>query len=165
MDDVRAVMDAVGSKQATLLGSSEGGPMSILFSASYPQQTSGLILYGAMARVAWSVDYPWGITAERFAARLKFREENWGQGQSSIEIMTPSLASNEEYRKWVGRLGRDYCFSRSGTRSNPNELLRSTSGVLPTVSVSRSCCSYGGPSEQCRIWSLPWQAYPRGQVH
>src|SRR5262245_29753380 len=58
MDDVRAVMDAVGSKQATLLGSSEGGPMSILFSATYPQRTSGLILYGAMARFAWAVDYP-----------------------------------------------------------------------------------------------------------
>jgi len=54
MDDVRAVMDAVGSTQAALLGVSEGGPMSILFSATYPQRASALILYGAMARMAWA---------------------------------------------------------------------------------------------------------------
>ncbi len=49
MDDVRAVMDAVGSDRAALLGASEGGPMSILFAATYPQRTRGLILYGSYA--------------------------------------------------------------------------------------------------------------------
>ena len=56
MDDVRAVMDAAGSERAALLGFSEGGPMSIVFAATYPQRTSALILYGAMARYAWAPD-------------------------------------------------------------------------------------------------------------
>jgi pimeloyl-ACP methyl ester carboxylesterase len=58
MDDVRAVMDAVGSPRAALLGMSEGGPMSIVFAATYPQRTSALILYGAFARFAWAPDNP-----------------------------------------------------------------------------------------------------------
>jgi pimeloyl-ACP methyl ester carboxylesterase/class 3 adenylate cyclase len=134
MDDVRAVMDTVGSKRAALLGSSEGGPMSILFSATYPQRTSELILYGGLARVAWAVDYPWGVTAEQFAARLRSREKDWGQGRS-IEIMAPSLASNEEYRKWASRFERD-CATPGAFRAlaqmNYEIDIRH---VLPTVSV------------------------------
>ena len=66
MDDVRAVMDAVGATRAALLGFSEGGPMSILFSATYPHRTSAMILYAAMARSAWAPDNPWGRTEEQF---------------------------------------------------------------------------------------------------
>src|SRR5204862_4880544 len=54
MDDVRAVMDAVGSEQAAVFGVSEGGAMSVLFAATYPERTSALVLYGAMARSAWA---------------------------------------------------------------------------------------------------------------
>jgi pimeloyl-ACP methyl ester carboxylesterase len=50
MDDVRAVMDAVGSERAALFGASEGGPMSILFAATYPERTAAMILYAAYAR-------------------------------------------------------------------------------------------------------------------
>ena len=50
MDDVRAVMDATGSERAALFGISEGGPMSILFAATYPERTSALILYGSIAK-------------------------------------------------------------------------------------------------------------------
>jgi pimeloyl-ACP methyl ester carboxylesterase len=134
MDDVRAVMDAVDSKHAALLGSSEGGPMSILFSATYPQRTSRLILYGGMARVAWAVDYPWGVTAEQFEARVKVREENWGQGRS-VEIMTPSLASNGEYRTWVSRFERD-CATPGAFRALVQMNYEiDVRHVLPTVSV------------------------------
>jgi pimeloyl-ACP methyl ester carboxylesterase len=64
MDDVRAVMDAAGSERAALLGYSEGGTMSIVFAATYPQRTSALILYGAFARRAWAPDNLWGRTDE-----------------------------------------------------------------------------------------------------
>ena len=65
MDDVRAVMDAAGSERAALLGFSEGGSMSIVFAATYPQRTLALILYGAFARAAWAPDYTWGSSDER----------------------------------------------------------------------------------------------------
>jgi len=71
MDDVRAVMDAAGSTKAALLGFSEGGPMSIVFSATYPDRTSAPVLYGAMARYSWAPDNPWGRTEEQIDARLK----------------------------------------------------------------------------------------------
>jgi len=134
MDDVRAVMDAAGSTRAALLGFSEGGPMSIVFAATYPQRTSALILYGAFARQAWAPDNPWGTTDEQLAANLKSREENWGQGKS-IDAFMPSLAGDEELRKWVGRLER-----ASASRGGVQTLIRMSHGidvrhVLPTVGV------------------------------
>jgi pimeloyl-ACP methyl ester carboxylesterase len=99
MDDVRAVMDAVGSDRAALLGMSEGGPMCALFAASYPERTSALIMYGAMARMAWAPDHPWGRTREELEARLKAVEQAWGTG-ASVDLYAPSLAGDEHYRTW-----------------------------------------------------------------
>ena len=101
MDDVRAVMDAAGSTRAALLGFSEGGPMSVVFAATYPQRTSALILYGSFARFAWAPDYPWGRTDEQLAASLKWTEENWGQG-NLIHRFAPSMSGDEEMRKLMG---------------------------------------------------------------
>jgi pimeloyl-ACP methyl ester carboxylesterase len=64
MDDVRAVMDAVGSERAAILGVSEGGPMSLLFAASYPERVWALVLCGTYARVRWAPDYTWGYREE-----------------------------------------------------------------------------------------------------
>ena len=64
MEDVHAVMDAVGSERAVLFGSSEGGNMCILFAATYPDRTAGLILHGCQARGEWAPDYPWAPTKE-----------------------------------------------------------------------------------------------------
>lgn len=65
VDDVRAVMEAVGSEHAVLFGFSEGGPASLLFCATYPERTLGLILYGTMARGKRAPDYPWALTEEQ----------------------------------------------------------------------------------------------------
>ncbi len=105
MDDVRAVMDAVGSERAALFGFSEGGPMSIVFAATYPKRTSALILYGTYAKGAWAPDYPWRSNDEQFAAVLKRNEQNWGTG-SSIEYYSPSLADDEAARQFIARLER-----------------------------------------------------------
>lgn len=105
MDDARAVMDAVGSTRAALLGFSEGGPMSILFAATYPERSTALILYGSFARSAWAPDYSWGLTAEDLDASLKRLEENWGKGKS-IDRFMPSLAGDDELRKLVARTER-----------------------------------------------------------
>ena len=65
MDDVRAVMDAVGSERAVLMGISEGAPMCILFAATYPERTEALVLYGGMARATEAPDYPVGPVGRR----------------------------------------------------------------------------------------------------
>ena len=73
MDDVLAVMDAVGSESAFVLGISEGGPMSVLFAASHPERTRGLVLYGSFPRITRGMDYPWGVRARpgRAAGRAR----------------------------------------------------------------------------------------------
>ena len=63
-DDIRAVMDAVGSEQAAIFGISEGGSMACFFAAAYPERTRSLILLGVQARWVKTEDYPWGITPE-----------------------------------------------------------------------------------------------------
>lgn len=101
MDDVRAVMDAVGSEKAALLGISEGGPMSLLFAATYPQRTSALILYGSYARRAWALDHPCGVSEEEMQRVLDAMEREWG-GPATIDTRAPSMAHDEGYRQWLG---------------------------------------------------------------
>jgi class 3 adenylate cyclase/pimeloyl-ACP methyl ester carboxylesterase len=78
MDDVRAVMDAAASPRAALLGASEGGPMSILFAATYPERVWALVLAGSYARVLWAPDYPSGTTEEDYRSYTERIEQVWG---------------------------------------------------------------------------------------
>jgi class 3 adenylate cyclase len=71
MDDVRAVMDAAGSEQAAVMGVSEGGPMCILFAATYPERAWALVLYGTYARELWAHDYPWGTHEAEYRSLLE----------------------------------------------------------------------------------------------
>ena len=100
MDDVRAVMDATGSERAALFGISEGGPMSVLFAATYPERTSALALYGSIARGAWASDYPWGSRLdEHWDEWLDGWRKEWG-GPYAIETWAPSVAHDERFRQW-----------------------------------------------------------------
>ncbi len=99
MDDVRAVMDAVGSERAALFGISEGGPMSCLFAATYPERTSALVLYGSYARRSWAPDYPFGRTDEEWTSLLNRMEREWG-GPMGIDIWAPSAAGDDAFKQW-----------------------------------------------------------------
>jgi pimeloyl-ACP methyl ester carboxylesterase len=100
MDDVRAVMDATGSERAALFGISEGGPMSILFAATYPERVSALVLYGSIARGAWAPDYPWGTKFdERWENWLEGWRKGWG-GPYALELWAPSVADDAHFRQW-----------------------------------------------------------------
>src|SRR5262249_51244355 len=80
MDDVRAVMDAVGSDRAAIFGASEGGIMSMLFAATYPERTTALCTFGSFAKRIWSSDYPWAPTPEERAKGFEFVERQWTIG-------------------------------------------------------------------------------------
>jgi class 3 adenylate cyclase len=103
-DDVRAVMEAVGSTAAFLCGLSEGGPMSVLFSAAYPDRARGLILIGSNVRILKSPDWPYGKTPEEWQ---EFREgiEDWGQG-GLINLFLPSFAGDERAKRYFSRWQR-----------------------------------------------------------
>jgi class 3 adenylate cyclase len=102
MDDVRAVMDAAGSDRAAIFGISEGGPMSILFAATYPERTSALIMYGAYAKRAWAKDYPYGWRDEEWVAFFDNVENHWGTTKGvDLNIWAPSVAHDERVREDV----------------------------------------------------------------
>jgi DNA-binding SARP family transcriptional activator/pimeloyl-ACP methyl ester carboxylesterase len=100
MDDVRAVMDAVGSERAVLFGYSEGAPMVILFAATYPQRVPALVLYGAYAkRLDPDDDYPWAPTREARSAYIEGLERDWGF-ESDLKVIAPS--ADEALARWWG---------------------------------------------------------------
>ena len=101
MDDVRAVMDAAGVEHAALLGISEGGPMCILFAATYPQRTDALVMIGAYARRLWAHDYACGATPEEYERFLDSIREGWG-GPVGIEVRAPSMLNDDQFRaRWA----------------------------------------------------------------
>jgi class 3 adenylate cyclase len=105
IDDIRAVMDAAGSERAAIFGVFEGGPMALLFAATYPERTSALVLYASLAKFTQDADYPWGWSPAAIQLYLSASEDSWGSG-AGADLLTPSLASDEAYREWFGRLAR-----------------------------------------------------------
>ncbi|MEA2465573.1 MAG: eukaryotic-like serine/threonine-protein kinase [Acidobacteriota bacterium] len=99
MDDVRAVMEAVGSERAALLGISEGGPMCSLFAATYPEKTSALVMIGTYAKRVWDPDYPWAPTLETRGLFFDEIREQWG-GPVGLEERAPSVAADPAFRAW-----------------------------------------------------------------
>jgi class 3 adenylate cyclase len=104
MDDIRAVLDAVGSDRAALMGESEGGPLSMLFAAAHPDRTLSLILQGAEVRERTDEDWPWGeATAEEFEASMAELPARWGRG-GGIRVMAPSVGDAAWAQEWLGRV-------------------------------------------------------------
>src|ERR1700688_1784127 len=129
MDDVRAVMDAVGSERAALFGISEGGPMSLLFAATHPDRTLALTLYGSYALFPTAVMSP-----ERLADYLEKVEELWGTGKL-VPGFAPSLAEDVAFLKWWAR------FERLGASPSAVKTLMQMNseidirGILPVIHV------------------------------
>ena len=94
MDDLRAVMGAVGSERAVLCGYSEGGPMCALFAATHPARSLGLIMIGGYPNRIRSAESPWGRTPQELDALNKQCETEWG-GPVSIERIMPSVVSHK----------------------------------------------------------------------
>lgn len=99
MEDAHVVMDAAGLERAAVFGWSEGGPMSILFAATYPQRTSALVLYGTKPCFVRTSDYPWGIAPEEIESALNRLEAGWGR----IPMVHLAPTGNERYRSWLLR--------------------------------------------------------------
>lgn len=103
--DARAVMDAVGSQRAAVLGISEGGATALLFAGTYPERTSALIVYGGFARVAEAHDFPIGLPADLLLRTAEYMSSKWGTGVG-LAGWAPSLAHDEDQRQWWARFQR-----------------------------------------------------------
>jgi class 3 adenylate cyclase/alpha-beta hydrolase superfamily lysophospholipase len=98
MQDLRAVMDAAGSERAALFGVSEGGPMSMVFAATYPERVSALVLYGTFARMTEAEGYPWGYPFDVFEQFVASKIASWG-GDETVDAFAPSRAQDAEFRR------------------------------------------------------------------
>ncbi len=148
MEDVRAVMDAVGSERAVLCGVSEGGPMCCLFAATYPERTTALIMIGSYARRIRADDYPWGPTADQHAEFLESIRHQWG-GPVGIEARAPSKANDTEFRKWWAtylRMGASPGAALALTRMNAQIDIRP---ILRTIQVPSLVIHRSG--DQCLL--------------
>ena len=132
MDDVRAVMDAVGSERAVVFGYSEGGPMAILFAATHAERCAALVLYGSYAKRIRTPDYPWAPSKEdreRYAAQI---EREWGW-ESDLRTMCPS--ADESMARWWGRRCRAAASPGAARRLVEMNSLVDVRHVLPSVRV------------------------------
>jgi class 3 adenylate cyclase len=105
LDDARVVADAARFGRAVILGDTEGGPMAVLFAATYPERTAALILVNTFARLLRSEDYPIGIPPRVATALAERYEETWGTGDV-VELTAPGVAGDAAFRQWMGRYER-----------------------------------------------------------
>jgi len=134
MDDVRAVMDAVGSERAALFGHSEGGNMCVLFAATYPERTAALVTLGVYAKRLQSDDYPWAPTLQQRERDIHELERGWGD--VDLGYYAPSRIGDERFARDLATY-----FRRSASPGAAAALMRMNSqidvrDVLPTVQVS-----------------------------
>ncbi len=141
MDDLRAVMDDAGSERAILWAGGEATRLCVLFAASYPERTAGLVLLWPTARGRRSADYPWAPTDDEWRRRLSDVREGWGTREyleSFLREAAPEVADDEAFRRWfVGHMRRSLspgaalAFERMTMEAD-------VSDVLPSVRVPTS---------------------------
>jgi pimeloyl-ACP methyl ester carboxylesterase len=135
MDDVRAVMDAVGSQRAAFYGLSEGAAMSILFAATYPERVAALVVRSAFPRRMWAPDYPWGQTEEQYEREVAEALEVFGPRDQALQALRRlGLFTDEEAEQFLQmlRFGTSPGALQALHRMNKEIDIRH---VLPTVRV------------------------------
>lgn len=146
MDDIRAVMDAVGVQRAAVFGASEGGNMATLFAATYPERVSHLILFGCFARRSPAPDYPWAPPAEERAEWIDSLRENWGRAVDIAHI-APSRANDAAFHEWFGRLERFGASPSSGALLARLNTAIDVRDVLPAIRVPTLVMHRGGDAD------------------
>jgi class 3 adenylate cyclase len=131
-DDLRVVMDAVGSEQAAVFAVLDAGPMAMLFAATYPDRVSALILANTTARWLAAEDYPHGLTREFAEAYVKLVEERWGT-EDFAALVSPSLARHPHARMLFARYMRASASPRVAAAQVRPVLELDLRSVLPTI--------------------------------
>jgi pimeloyl-ACP methyl ester carboxylesterase len=134
MDDLRAVIEAAGCERPAIFGISEGGPMSLMFAATYPGVVSSLVLHGTYARMLKTADFPEGVPPEKFAAwRQRVREE-WGK-PVAVELWAPSALGDPAFERWWARLLRQGTSPAGATALMDLYTEIDVRSVLPAIDV------------------------------
>jgi pimeloyl-ACP methyl ester carboxylesterase len=136
MDDVRAVMDDAGSRRAVLLGAVEGAPIALLFAATYPERTLGLILYGSQIKTVWAADFPWAPKFEEHMKAIEEAERLWGT-RSYCDQAAARLApsGDESFRRFWGSYMRHGASPSAAVALMRMKLQIDVRDVLPAIRV------------------------------
>ena len=136
MDDIRAVMDAVGSEKAILFGHSEGGSVSALFAGTYPERTIALIAFGVFAKRKYSKDYPWAPTDVERESSYKMIEENWADGDmQGLRAVVPTLADDIKFMDWFASYLRAGASPRAALELQRMNTEVDITGILGSIKV------------------------------
>jgi pimeloyl-ACP methyl ester carboxylesterase len=137
MDDMRAVMDAVGSERAAVLGHSEGGAMCALFAATYPERTQALVMANTAARTAWAPDYPIGVPEEEIEELVQAILDRWGVEliRELLHLMGPSIVDDEELVQAHGRAAMRAASPAAAAALTRMSAMIDIRHVLPTIRV------------------------------
>jgi pimeloyl-ACP methyl ester carboxylesterase/class 3 adenylate cyclase len=106
MDDIRAVMDAAGSERAAILGVSEGGPMTLLFSATYPERVAAAILYATLPSFVQAEDYPWAPSQKEWDELIREQAPLVGTPEwldDKLKEFAPSMTEHDALKRWWRR--------------------------------------------------------------
>jgi pimeloyl-ACP methyl ester carboxylesterase len=107
MDDILAVLDAVGSQQASILGSSEGGSLAALFAATHPERTASIIIYGTLTRYQADAQYQPGVGDGTAAAFAEALSRGWGMRSDwAVQLWAPTMAGDEPFTEWLAKYAR-----------------------------------------------------------
>ena len=174
MDDLRAVLEAAGSERAAVMGFSEGGALSMLFAATYPERVRALVLYATFARASEAPDYPEGAQLRKNVELLRSTLENaWGQG-TTLDLIAPGLTQIPRAREFMGRYERMCVSPRAGrahlgwvldidvrpvarTLQTPTLVLHRTDDALIHVGLGRALAR---DIPGARYVELPGDAHP-----
>jgi class 3 adenylate cyclase len=138
MDDIRAVMDAVGSERALLFAVGDGGMVTVLFAASHPDRTLGLVLWNPEPRLSWSEDYPWAWTSEQWDARAQRIEGTWGSlehAELELRDAAPDVGFDRATLERVARMFRAVASPGSAAAIDRAIKAADIRAVLPSVQV------------------------------
>lgn len=133
-EDVRAVMDDAGLERAAIFGVSEGGSMSALFAATYPERTTALVLFGAYAKRVWSEEYPWAPTLAQRQKWIDSLADGWRAG-AELADLAPSKTDDPAFQRWFGAYARASATPSAAAalaRMNTDIDIRS---ILPAIHV------------------------------
>ncbi|HEX6208242.1 MAG TPA: adenylate/guanylate cyclase domain-containing protein [Actinomycetota bacterium] len=134
MDDVRAVMDTVGSERAAIFGTSEGGNMSLLFAATYPERTVALVTFGVFAKRIRSEDYPWAPTPEERERWYEMLAREWGD-PAELATLAPSKVGDGAFAEWWARYLRMGASPRAAQILGRTNTRIDVTHILPTIAV------------------------------
>ena len=133
-DDTRTVLQAVGSERTAMFGHAEGGRMAMLFAATFPERTSGLVLLDSFARRVRDHDYPCGVPEELLPRFFEFFDAGWGNG-GHLSTVAPSVAQDQRFREWYGRYQRLTMGPTQATSGYRNTFKFEVRAVLPAIRV------------------------------